>query len=54
MSEKFCCGCRRHKAESQIASTKIVTNGTGKVTRYICVTCAETIQARAKKSQAAA
>ena len=51
--EKFCSGCRRHKPAGQIASTKVVTNGSGKVTRYICVTCAERIRARTEKSAAA-
>lgn len=51
--EKFCSGCRRYKPDAQIHSKKITPLQRGKATRYICVTCAEAIRARAEKKAAA-
>jgi len=51
--EKFCSGCRRYRPAEQIASTRVVIHRTGKATRYLCVTCAETIRARTEKKAVA-
>lgn len=51
--EKFCSGCRRHKPDSEIHSKKTTVLQRGKAIHYICVTCAETIRARAEKKAAA-